>query len=359
MRQRPLVQKERLRRDAAVPARLLCIGLPLSIALGTLAAALLFPSLDVWAAAVIAACVAPTDAALGAPVVEDRHVPVRVRRALGVESGLNDGIATPFVTFLIAATVSESVTRSTVNVTSALGDLAIGTGFGMAVGLGGGFLLMVARRRGWSAGASQGIIGVALALLAYAGSIELGGNGFIAAFVAGLSFGTVLPEREQESALAFDARAGELLSFVVWFLFGAVMVTALADTTWQTAAFAVLALTVVRMAPVAAALTGTRLTGATVAFMGWFGPRGLASVVFGLIAFDSMAGPDAQAVVSAIALTVLASVVAHGVTARPFSRWYGARVTMLADTVSERSVVPMLDARPRMSSPRRAAETPE
>jgi sodium/hydrogen antiporter len=193
----------------------------------------------------------------------------------------------------------------------------------------------------------EGVVVVALALLAYSSSIELGGNGFIAAFVGGLAFGTVLPEREQSAALAFDAQAGELLSLVVWFLFGAVMVSALSDTTWQTAVFVVVALTAVRMIPVALALLGSGLDRTTVAFIGWFGPRGLASVVFGIIAFDALPGHDGDVIVAAITLTVLTSVLAHGVTARPWSRRYGSRVAALGEEVPERTTVPHLHSRPR------------
>jgi NhaP-type Na+/H+ or K+/H+ antiporter len=341
------VNVRELRRDAGVPARLLFLGLPLTIGLGTLVAVILFPSIDVWAAAAIAASVAPTDAALGAQVVEDHHVPGRVRRILGVESGLNDGIATPFVTFFIAGAIGDTVARSSVTVASAVGDLVVGTVVGAALGLGAGWLLTVARRRGWSSPAARGITTLGLALLAYAAAIELGGNGFIAAFVGGLAFGSILP-RNEDDALAFDAQAGELLSLVVWFLFGAVMVAALEGVTWETAVFAALALTVVRMVPVALALAGSRLSGVTVLFIGWFGPRGLASVVFGLIAFDSLTGSLSDAVVAAITLTVLVSIVAHGVTARPLSRWYGRRVARLAREVPEHSPVPTLPPRPRV-----------
>jgi len=341
------VNVRELRRDVAVPARLLFVGLPLTIGLGTLAAVLLFPSLDGWAAAVIAACVAPTDAALGAQVVDDRHVPMRVRRVLGVESGLNDGIATPFVTFFIAGSVVDTFAHPSVTLASAVGDLAIGAAVGVGIGLGGARLLRLARAHRWSTPAAQGILVVALALLAYSASLELGGNGFIAAFVAGLAFGTLLPERGQADALAFDAQAGELLSLVVWFLFGAVVVAAFDDISWTTALFAVLALTVVRMVPVAIALAGTGLSRATVGFIGWFGPRGLASVVFGLIAFDALTGSTADDVVAAVALTVVLSVVAHGVTAGPLSRRYGARMSALADAVPEHGEVPALRSRPR------------
>ena len=345
-----------LRRDAGVPIRLLLIGLPLTIALGTAIAVLLFPDLDPWTAAVIAATVAPTDAALGAQVVEDRNVPQRIRRVLNVESGLNDGIATPFVSFFIAGAVADTVAHSTASLDGALGELGIGVLVGVAVGLGGGFLVTFSTRRGWASPAYRGIGALALALLSYAMSIELGGNGFIAAFVGGLAIGTVLPDREQKETLEFDAQTGELLSLVVWFLFGSALVTALDATTWHTVVFAILALTLVRMAPVAVALVGSRLTPMTVAFIGWFGPRGLASVVFGLIAFDSLHGSEAKSVLAAVALTVLLSVVAHGLTASPFARRYGDHIAALARTAEERAAVPELAPRPRSfrRAPRRA-----
>ncbi len=345
-----------LRHDSGLPLRLLTIGLPLTIALGTAIAVLLFPNLDPWAAAVIAATVAPTDAALGAQVVEDRHVPQRIRRVLNVESGLNDGIATPFVSFFIAGAVADTVAHSTASLDGALGELGIGVLVGAAVGLGGGALVTLSTRRGWASPAYRGIAALSLALLAYALSIELGGNGFIAAFVGGLAIGSVLPAREQEQTLDFDAQAGELLSLVVWFLFGTALVTALDATTWRTAAFALLALTVVRMVPVAVALVGSRLTATTVAFIGWFGPRGLASVVFGLIAFDSLHGSEANGVLAAVTLTVLSSVVAHGLTASPLARRYGAHIAALARSAAERGPVPALASRPR--SVRRAARAP-
>jgi len=336
-----------LRHDAGVPLRLLLIGLPLTIALGTAIAVLLFPDLDPWTAAVIAATVAPTDAALGAQVVEDRHVPQRIRRVLNVESGLNDGIATPFVSFFIAGAVADTVAHSTASLDGALGELGIGALVGATVGLGGGVLVTFSTRRGWASPSYRGIGALALALVAYALSIELGGNGFIAAFVGGLAIGTVLPDRERKETLDFDAQAGELLSLVVWFLFGTALVTALDATTWHTAAFAILALTVVRMAPVAVALVGSRLTPMTVAFIGWFGPRGLASVVFGLIAFDSLHGSEAKSVLAAVTLTVLLSVVAHGLTASPLASRYGDHINALARSAAERAPVPALAARPR------------
>jgi len=318
------VDLRELRSDAAIPSRLLFIGLPLTIALGTGIAALVFHGLNPWAAAVIAAAVAPTDAALGAQVVEDPHVPKRIRTVLGVESGLNDGIATQFVTFFVAGAVADEVAHSTTTLASALGDLGIGILTGAVLGLIGGFLLRLAQRAKWSQASNRSIFVLALALLSYSLSIEFGGNGFIAAFVGGLAFGKLLTDDVREQTIDFDAKVGELLSLVVWFMFGAVMVTALDAVTWRTVVFAVLALTLIRMLPVALALLGSHLDRTTVAFVGWFGPRGLATIVFGLLAADDMVGPDARVVLAAITLTVLLSVIAHGVTASPLARRYGA-----------------------------------
>ena len=325
-----------LRHDTDVMARLLLLGLPITIGLSTAVAVLLFPGLDPWAAAAIAAAVAPTDAALGAQVVEDEHVPGRIRRILNVESGLNDGIATPFVTFFVAGAVADTVTGSSASLDGALSDLAIGVIVGAAVGLIGGFLLTVTHKD-WAAPRYRGIGASTLALGAYALSIELGGNGFIAAFVGGLAFGSIafrsiVPVQEQETTLEFDTQAGKLLSLVVWFLFGAAMVPTLDETTWETAVFAILALTVLRMLPVALVLWGTGFSRSTVAFVGWFGPRGLASIVFGLLAFDSLEGSAARGVLVTVTLTVLLSVVAHGVSAAPLSRRYGEHVAALQRT---------------------------
>jgi NhaP-type Na+/H+ or K+/H+ antiporter len=336
-----------LRRDAGISARLLMVGLPLTIAFGTVLAVVWFPDLDPWAAAVIAAAVAPTDAALGAQVVEDRHVPQRIRRVLNVESGLNDGIATPFVMFFLAGAAGDVVANSPASPGRALLDLATGALAGLCIGLVGAFLMTLARRRDWAAPAYRAITVLALALFAYATAIELGGNGFIAAFTAGLAFGTLAPQRQQETMLEFDAQTGELFSLLVWFLFGAVTVTALDATTWETVAFAALALTVARMAPVAIALTGTHLNRTTIAFIGWFGPRGLASVVFAIVAFDSLTGSESDVVLATITLTVLMSVIAHGITARPLSRRYGEHTQALDHTRPELFDVPHLAGRPR------------
>jgi len=312
-----------VRHDLGLPSRLLFIGLPLTMLLGTVAARLLFPSLSWWGA-VIGAAVAPTDAALGAAIVNDERVPARIRRVLNVDSGLNDGIVTPFVKFFIVAAVIGT-SLETESEGGALAELAIGVAGGAAIGVLGGWLMSRARAAGIGAKSYRKVGVTALAILSYAALVEIGGNGFVAAFVAGLAYGAVTTDERDES-LEFTHQSAELMSVIVWFFFGAVMVPTLQDASWQEVLFAVGALTVVRMVPVAVALLGTGFYAATVGVLGWFGPRGLASVVFALLALEGLEPADAQRAVTIITATVLMSVVAHGVSAGPIAARYGATV---------------------------------
>ena len=329
------VSVSELRHDAAVPTRLLTIGLPLSMALGTVLAHLLLPGVGWWVCAVVGAAVAPTDAALGAAIVDDERVPERIRRILNVESGLNDGIATPFVKFfLVAAVVGTSLETSSSG--RAVVELVVGAVGGVLIGAAGGWLLVRARAAGWTTASTTALGVTALALVAYAACIEAGGNGFVAAFVAGLAYGTITRHAD-EAALEFTHESGQLLSMVVWFLFGAVMLPALAEATWHDIAFALAALTVARMVPVALALLGTGFDRATIVVLGWFGPRGLASVVFALLAYESLAPGDGLRVVTVITATVLFSVVLHGASAAPVGKRYGATHSDVADAAALRS----------------------
>lgn len=307
-------------RRFGVPARLLGIGLPLTLVMGFAAAVWLIGGPDLWVAALVAAIVAPTDAALGASLVEDERIPRGVRRALNVESGLNDGIVTPFVNLFLAGALSaELVTRPGVG--EAAVELAGGLGIGVAVGGLGAILLQAARRADWGASGFRPLAVLAVGLLAYAVSLSAGTNGFVAAFVAGLAFGRVTGN--DVTALAFTEQAGELLSLVVWFAFGAVLlVPGVSDATWADVGFALLALTVVRALPVGLALLGAGLDRSTVAFIAWFGPRGLASVVFGLVAVDSLDPRASHRLLGAVTVTVVCSVVLHGVSASPLAGRY-------------------------------------
>jgi NhaP-type Na+/H+ or K+/H+ antiporter len=338
------VNAKTLRSDAALPARLLGIGLPLTIGFGAGIAAVLFAGHGLWVAALIGATVAPTDAALGAPILQDERVPTGVRRALNVESGLNDGIATPFVNlFLAGALTTESVHASGLGRSAV--DLIGGAAIGVGIGVAGAVLLSWAGRAGWSATGFRPLTVLALALLVYCTALLLDTNGFVAAFVAGMSFGSLVSDDE---LLAFAEEAGTLLSLLVWFVFGAVMVVPGFEAAgWRDFVFAVLALTLVRMVPVALALAGSGVDKPTVAFVGWFGPRGLASVVFGLIAVDSLVPRDGQLVLGAVTVTVTLSVIAHGVTASPLARRYGRFAERLYPGAEHTSGPPMSTRRIR------------
>ncbi len=311
-----------LRADAGRCVRLLALGLPLTVVAGWVLAAWLLPGLGGWLALLVGAALAPTDAALGASVVTNPAVPARVRRLITVESGLNDGIVTPVVFVALAGAVSAEGLADAPGPAAALLDLVIGAAVGGAVGAVGGRLLREARSRGWAAEELSGIAVLGLAAAAYAASLVAQGNGFVAAFCGGLTFGATAGRRGP-AELAFTEQAGSLLGLIVWLAFGAVAVPVLLDHAgWTTLLYAVLSLSVIRMVPVAVAMLGAGMDARTVLFVGWFGPRGLASLVFALITLEEL-GPAADDTVAVITATVLLSVVVHGVSAAPLAARYG------------------------------------
>jgi NhaP-type Na+/H+ or K+/H+ antiporter len=329
-----------LRRDAGTIARLLVVGLLLTIALGTLGALLLFPGISLGMAMLISSALAPTDAALGQPVVTNASVPARIRRVLNVESGLNDGIATPFVFFALALATTEAAGGGGIG--DALADMAIGIAVGVVVGLLGGALLALADERRWTSPVSRKLLVLALAIGCYLVAVSAGGNGFIAAFVGGLAFGAGSRQRA-EDAVHFTETQGSLLAIGVWCAFGLAVAGRVLTSLWDPAAiaYAVLSLTAIRMVPVAVALLGERYRPLTVAFIGWFGPRGLASIVFLVIGLSGLeeAGVDVGPLAAAVVWTVLLSVVLHGLTAGPFAARYGRRMAALPPGAPELETV--------------------
>jgi NhaP-type Na+/H+ or K+/H+ antiporter len=313
-----------LRADLGMCVRLLAIGLPLTVLAGWGLAAWLFPSLGVWLALLVGAALAPTDAALGVPVVTNPAVPSRVRRLITVESGLNDGIATPVVMLAIAGASSAASAQEGTGVGRAVVELLVGAAVGIAIGFGGGWLLRTARRAHWASEEFAGIAVLALALLSYVASTSLDGNGFVAAFVGGLAFGATAGKRGPAELLFLEQASGAV-SLLVWLAFGAIAVPLVLDNPDPVLVlYAVVSLTLVRMVPVALASLGARLDRETVLFVGWFGPRGLASLVFALLALEAL-GPGADDAVAVIAVTVFLSVLAHGISAGPLAAWYGRR----------------------------------
>lgn len=311
-----------LRADGVRYLRLLLVGLPLTVLAGWGLAAWLFPGLGGWLALLVGAALAPTDAALGQPVVADPVVPLRIRQLITVESGLNDGIVTPVVVFAIAGAAAASGVQGAVGCLRPLAELATGVAVGSAVGLAGGWLLRRGRARGWTDEGFAGIAVLALALVAYVAALDVHGNGFVAAFCGGIGFGAAAGRRGREE-LDFLEEAGGLVSLLVWLAFGLVAIPIVLDRLDALVVlYAVLSLTAVRMLPVAVAALGSGLDRATVLFVGWFGPRGLASLVFALLALEELEGA-ADEVVAVVGTTVLLSVVAHGASATPLARRYG------------------------------------
>lgn len=320
-----------LRHELAWPGRLLLVGLPLTLIAGTAAGLLVFRDMAFASVFLLATMLAATDAALGQRVVTDESVPVRVRQALDVESGLNDGLAVPF--FLVALDIANAELEGGVGV-AVLGNAATQIGWGLlggvVAGMAGGLLFRLADGRGWLSGAWRQILPLSAAFLAFAVSGGLGGSGFIAAFVGGLVFGRA--SREHGAATLFTEETGGLLAAAVWIGFGALALgPALPHVTWQVVLYAVLSLTVVRMVPVALAMLKRGVRRPTVAFLAWFGPRGLASLVFGLLVVERGV-PEQDTLLTTVVVTVALSVILHGLSSAPlvarYHRWYERHVAV-------------------------------
>ncbi len=324
-----------LRENEGLPARLLGIGMPLTIALGAAAAALLLTEVEFWEAAMIATVLAPTDAALGQAVVSSKVVPQRIRQGLNVESGLNDGLSIPFLFLFTGLALSEARVDAGGWLAFAAEQIGLGAAVGVAIGLGGGWLVDRSNRARWITPTFQQLSLLGLALAAWAAADQLGGNGFIAAFCAGLAAGRVA-KAHCATILDFTDDEGQLLNLAVFYIFGVSAIGFLDAASWEIVVFALLSLTVVRMLPVAIALAGSRLRPVSVAFVGWFGPRGLASIILALVVLEEE--PDLPAIpvlFAAMTVTVLASVFAHGLSARPLTRAYGAAMASAGEDEAE------------------------
>jgi sodium/hydrogen antiporter len=311
-------------RHNPLPFRLLGIGLPLTVLLGTAFAVALLGHLELWECAIVAAVLAPTDAALGQIVIASPLVPKPLRAGLNVESGLNDGGTVPFLTLFIALALSEEHMKGGW-LAFAVEQIGYGALIGAVVGAAGGRALRRAAERGWTRPEFERLALAALAVIAWLASDEAGGNGFIAAFIAGGGAGTAAGALRGRM-LEFAEEEGQLLNLAVFFIFGLFAAEALGDATAAMVVYAVLSLTVVRMVSVAIATIGLGLAPADVALLGWFGPRGLASIVLALAVVDqapALAGVEEIFLVMTV--TVLLSVLLHGVSAAPLVRRFAAQ----------------------------------
>ena len=317
-----------LRQEYKFPLRLLSIGLPIAIILGTGFALLLFPTkLNLWSAAALATVLAPTDAALGQAVVNSSRIPASIRQAINVESGLNDGICLPILLLFISLAKEQSDT-AVYWLTFTTEQIVFGAVVGILVGYFGINLIVISLRRKWMTDSFEDLAMLGLSILAYTTAEIIGGNGFIAAFGAGLALGFAGTESTFSCLQEFGEAEGQLLTLVTFLLFGAVMVApSVASATWQVWTYALISLTVTRIVGVAIAFSGLKLQLDSILFIGWFGPRGIASIVYGLLIVEKQGLQGSELMFTTMAVTVLISVFAHGITAFPGAIWYANRIS--------------------------------
>lgn len=303
--------------------KMLSIGLILTIMAGILVGTYLLTDLVLWEVAALATVLAPTDAALGQIVVQNKKLPHQIRETLEIESGLNDGIAVPFLFLFLAIGLAEE-TFKPINyfLITTLEQIGFGVLIGLVLGLIGGWVVLQAKKKGWITKTYQRLALLALALLSWLTADQLGGSGFIAAFVGGLATGYIF-EDAGDILTDFASAEGMLLSLTVFFIMGALIAPLLSFVTWEIILYAILSLTLIRMLPVAISLIGTKTSMDSVLFMGWFGPRGLASIVLALVALEMVPEfPGKKTFILTVLITVLFSVILHGITALPLSKLY-------------------------------------
>ena len=315
-----------LRRTEALPIRLLLIGLPLTILLGFGVGVLLFKQLSLVEIALLATMLAPTDAALGKAVVTNEAVPDAVRQGLNVESGLNDGICVPILFVFLALATGKAGEGGPWQLAMKLvaEEIGIGLAVGLALTAMAALLLKFAKGQKWLTNTWIQIPVVALAFGCFAVAQFLGGSGFIAAFSGGLLFGALAKQHREEFLLAAEG-TGDTLALITWVIFGSAVVgQAVSYFSWLDLLYAVLSLTVIRMLPVFLSLTGMGVSTEGKFFMGWFGPRGLASIVFGVIVVNAHL-PNSGPIAMTVACTIILSILGHGITANPWAKVYGER----------------------------------
>jgi NhaP-type Na+/H+ or K+/H+ antiporter len=320
------IDLRRLWHDHSLPLRLLLVGLPLTMALGALVAIVMVPQLGLWEAAILAIILAPTDASLGQAVVSNPRVPVRIRQALNIESGLNDGFAMPFLLLAVALALGAETPGGPIDwLLGATSQILLGLLAGVVLGDFAVRFVEWGYRSRWMSSAFQKIATVSLILLAFGAAEMIGGNGFVAAFCMGATAGN-LPKRasELDTPVEHAEVEAQVLVLLTFIIFGAVMLPlALDGISASVILYAVLSLTVIRMVPVAISLRGIKVHRATTLFLGWFGPRGLASILYVVTILEAEALAGFALIFDIVMITVLLSVFAHGITAAPLANRYG------------------------------------
>lgn len=304
-----------------LPIRLLLIGLPLTLLGGALFGHWIFPDLPLLEMAILSTILAPTDAALGKAVVSNPAVPAPVREGLNQESGLNDGICVPVLLLLLAliAPTEQHAGTATLAITLMLEEIGIGLLVAFVLTSLTIRLLKISYLNGWQLPLWRQLTMPGLALLCFALAQTLGGSGFIAAFVGGLFIGHRLGEHKHAYMDSCEGY-GDLLSVVIWMVFGATLMPILPELLhWQYWLYAIASLTLLRIVPVWLSLIGTGLKPELKLFIGWFGPRGLASIVFAVMVLQNEPSLIGQRpIIATVLCTIILSVILHGLTANPW-----------------------------------------
>jgi len=319
---------DKLKRFSGIPMRLLLIGLPLTILLGFGVGAVLFRELGLLEIAVLATMLAPTDAALGKAVVTNKAVPSNIRESLNVESGLNDGICVPVLFLFLALVTKTGVEGGTTMLAVKLvaEEIGIGAGVGIGLTLLGWWMLRQFAERGWVTETWVQLPVPALAVACFGMAQWIGGSGFIACFVGGLLFGRTVSKQHKHKLLLAAEGTGDTLALITWVVFGgAVVGHSIGSISWQVVLYAVLSLTLVRMVPVFLVLTGMHMRADEKLFMGWFGPRGLASIVFAVIVLKEHL-PGGDTISMTVVCTIVLSIILHGLSANPLVAALAARL---------------------------------
>jgi len=316
-----------LRTKFAIPARMLILGLPISIVIGTLIGLLFLPNWPLVAIALVAAVMAPTDAALGQAVVTNPIVPEETRRSLTVESGLNDGLALPVILLFASLTVELEASSERNWILFTTMQLVLGPIAGIVIGFMGAKVLLWAKDNQYTADIYEGVGAIALAIAAYLFADLIGGNGFISAFVAGLTFGAIV-EKRCKFIFEFTESEGQGLTWGAFFLLGLVLVPeAISHLTPTVLGLILASLFIVRPLAIWLSLIGTDTKSTTRLFYGWFGPRGLATALFALIVVKQIGSEFGDEILHIAVNAVWISALLHGLSANPVAKLYAASIT--------------------------------
>ena len=324
-----------LRKEHTLPMQLLGISLPLTIIFGALVAMLMFDFLTFPTALILAVILAPTDAALGQAVVSYEKIPIRIRQTINVESGLNDGIALPFLLLFVAIATSADTASGTDDIAYWLEfagkQIGFGTIIGAVIGYTGGKFVSYCQDNGIASKTFTDLSAVVLAILAFSLAESIHGNGYIAAFVAGLTLGNTA-KHICEGVYEFAETEGQLLTLLTFLFFGSLIIIPVFQTiTLEMFIYAILSLTLIRIIPVFIGLFRDKLNFETKLFIGWFGPRGVASILYGILILNSTNLPNKEFIFNVSMLTVVLSIVLHGITAMPWSVAYSERINKHKD----------------------------